>query len=104
MDSSRYHRAIRHIEKNANTIRVRKMANALLSNRSRDVWIECDKMKGKTCNMASMIDGNSSGVVVVERLERSLQFLLSRVERRSSSCFTCFLLILLISCRNWHLT
>ena len=35
------------------------MANALLSNRSRDVWIECDKMKGKTCNMASMIDGNS---------------------------------------------
>ena len=35
------------------------MANALLSNRSRDVWIECDKIKGKTCNMASMIDGNS---------------------------------------------
>ena len=45
-----------------------------------------------------------SGVVVVERLERSLQFLFSRVERRSSSCFTCFLSILLISCRNYHLT
>ena len=46
----------------------------------------------------------NSGVVVVERLERSLQFLFSRVERRSSSCFTCLLSILLISCRNWHLT
>ena len=46
----------------------------------------------------------SSGLVVVERLERSLQFLFSRVERRSSSCFTCFSAILIISCRNWHLT
>ena len=43
-----------------------------------------------------------SGVVVVERLERSLQFLFSRVERRSSSCFTSFLSILFRSCRNWH--
>ena len=47
---------------------------------------------------------NGSGVVVVERLEQSLQFLFSRVERRSSSCFTCFLSILQISCRNYHST
>ena len=45
-----------------------------------------------------------SGVVVVERLERSLQFLFSRVERRSSSWFSCFSSMLLISIRNWHLT
>ena len=56
---ARYHRAIRHIEKNANTIRMGKMANALLSNKSRNVWSECAKMKGKNCKMASMIDGNS---------------------------------------------
>ena len=37
-------------------------------------------------------------------VERSLQFLFSRVERRSSSCFTCFLSILLIFFRNYHLT
>ena len=36
-----------------------KMANALLSNKSRDVCSECSKMKGKNCKMASMIDGNS---------------------------------------------
>ena len=36
-----------------------KMANALLSNKSRDVWSECDKMKGKNCKMASVIDCNS---------------------------------------------
>ena len=40
-----YHRAIRHIEKNANTIQMGKMANALLSNKSRDMWSECVKMK-----------------------------------------------------------
>ena len=40
-----------------------------------------------------------SGVVVVERLERSLQFTFSRVERRSISWFTSFLTILLISCK-----
>ena len=45
-----------------------------------------------------------SGVVVVERLERSLQFLFSRVERRSSFCFTCFLSILLVSCRMYYLS
>ena len=56
---ARYHRAIRHIEKNANTIRMGKMANALLSNKSRDMWSECAKMKGQNCKMASMIDGNS---------------------------------------------
>ena len=48
-------------------------------------------------------DGICSGVVVVERLERSLQFLFSRVERRSSSCLICFWSILIISCRNWHI-
>ena len=53
---------------------------------------------------AKKAGGEASGVVVVERLERSLQFLFSRVERRSSSCFTCFLSILQISCRNYHLT
>ena len=56
---ARYHRAIRHIEKNANTIRMGKIANALLSNKSRDMWSECAKMKGKNCKMASMIHGNS---------------------------------------------
>ena len=47
---SRYHRAIRNIEKNPNTTRMGKMANALLSNKSRDVWSECAKMKGKNCD------------------------------------------------------
>ena len=30
-----------------------------LSNKSRDVWSECDKMKVKNYKMASMVDGNS---------------------------------------------
>ena len=35
------------------------MANALLSNKSRDVWSDCDKINRKNCKMASMIDGNT---------------------------------------------
>ena len=80
---ARYHRAIRHIEKNANTIRMGKMANALLSNKSRDVCSECAKMKGKNCKMASMIDGNSVLVVL------QVCFLIN-----TQHCITLFLMII----------
>ena len=46
---ARYHRAIRHIDKHAKTIRMNKMADAIVSNRSRDLWC----------------DSNNFGVVVI---------------------------------------
>ena len=64
----------------------------------KNAWLS----QGPTARRGGEVAG--SGVVVVERLERSLQFLFSRVERRSSSCFSCFSSILPTSCRNWHLT
>ena len=48
---ARYHGAIRHNEINANTKRMGKIANALLSNKPNDVWSECAKMKGKNCKI-----------------------------------------------------
>ena len=52
---ARYHRAIRHIERNANKIRMEKMADAVLSNSSTDIWREVEKMKPK---ISSTVDGN----------------------------------------------
>ncbi len=43
---ARYHKAIRHVEKNANAIKMQKMAESLLNNRSRDMWADSRKIKG----------------------------------------------------------
>ena len=56
------------LRKNDNTIRLGKMANALLSNKSRDMWSECAKIKGKNCKMASMNDGNSDSCSIAGML------------------------------------
>ncbi len=39
----RYHRAISHVEKNANAFKMQKMAVTLLDNRSRYIWAESCK-------------------------------------------------------------
>ena len=44
---ARYHRAIRHIEKEATKIQSEKMAQSILSDGSRGVWPEVRKIKGK---------------------------------------------------------
>lgn len=62
---ARYHRAVRHVDKNANTLRAEKMANALLSNNSRDMWSEVRKMKGRNCKIAGSVDNcrDDAGIV-----------------------------------------
>ena len=56
---ARYHRAIRHIERNTNRIRIDKMADALLSNNSTDVHHEVDKTKPRSSKISSTVDGNN---------------------------------------------
>ena len=55
---ARYHRAIRHIERNTNRIRMEKMVDALLSNNSTDDYREVDKMKPRS-SISSTVDGNN---------------------------------------------
>ncbi len=43
---ARYHRAIRHAEKNANAIKMQKKVESLLDNRSKNMWAESCKIKG----------------------------------------------------------
>ncbi len=44
---ARYHRVIRHVEKNANVMKMQKMteSRSLLDKRSRDMWAEFRKLK-----------------------------------------------------------
>ena len=53
---ARYHRAIRHIDRNASKIKSEKIAEAMLSNNSRDMWSEVKKMKGRNSKLTCSID------------------------------------------------
>ncbi len=54
-----YHRAIRHLERSSSKIRMEKMAEALVSNSSRDMWSEVKRLKGRSSKLACSIDGAS---------------------------------------------
>ncbi len=55
---ARHHRTIRHVEKNVNAIKMQKMAESLLDNKSRDIWAESHKIKGRNINLPCAIDGD----------------------------------------------
>ncbi len=50
---------IRHVEKNSNAIKMQKMAESLLDNRSRDMWAESRKIKGRNNTLPCWIDGGN---------------------------------------------
>ena len=56
---ARYHRAIRHIDRHVKTIRMNKMADAIVSNRSRDLWCESNKLRCSSNLIPCTIDGNN---------------------------------------------
>jgi hypothetical protein len=60
MSRARYHRAIRHIMKNSDNIRMERMAEAIADNRSRDLWKEVKKIKGRNNFAPANIDGVTS--------------------------------------------
>ena len=47
---ARYHRSIRHIQRNKKIIQSEKMAHAVVSNNSRDLWSEVRNVKGSNVN------------------------------------------------------
>ena len=105
---ARYHRAIRHIERNANKIRMEKMADAVLSNSSTDLWRGVEKIKPKIIMMSSTVDGSDDCESIAsmfsdkyimlfnsvpydtEEMKRIESEVLSRVQRGSDSnyCIT----------------
>ena len=58
ISTARYHRSIMHIQRNKKIIQSEKMAHALMSNNSRDVWSEVRKVKGRNSKISSNADGS----------------------------------------------
>ena len=57
LSRARYHRAVRHLKRAVTRMRPEKMAEALISNSSRDLWYEVKRMKGRSRKSACIIDG-----------------------------------------------
>ena len=55
---ARYHRSIRHIQRNKKIIQSEKMAHAVVSNNSQDIWSEVRKVKGRNSKISSNVDGS----------------------------------------------
>ena len=52
-----YHRSVRHLRRAKTRMRTEKMAEALISNRSRELWSEVKRMKARSRKSACTIDG-----------------------------------------------
>ena len=54
---AQYHRAVRHIMREDDIIRITKMVEAISENRNRDLWSEVRRIKGRNKFFPSSIDG-----------------------------------------------
>ena len=54
---SRYHWAVRQVLKESNVIRMERMADAIVDNRTRDLWKEVKKIKGRNNASPANVDG-----------------------------------------------
>ena len=57
LSRTRYHKAVRHLKRDETRMRTEKIADALISNRSRDLWSEVKRRKGRSRKSACTIDG-----------------------------------------------
>ena len=57
---AKYHRAVRYVKRNSDKLRMERMADAIVSNNSRDLWGEVKRIKGSNSTVASNIDGCSN--------------------------------------------
>ena len=63
---ARYHRAIIHIDRHVKTISMNKMADAIVSNRSRDLWCESNKLRCSNNLILCTIDGNNDSTSITD--------------------------------------
>ena len=61
LSKAMYHRVVRHLKRDETRMRTKQMAEALISNRSRDLWSEVKRMKGRSRKSACTIDGVNGG-------------------------------------------
>ena len=74
---ARYHRPIRHIQRNKKIIR--KMAHALMSNNSRELWSEVRKVKGRNSKISSNVDSSCDSKEITELFSEKYKHLYNSV-------------------------
>lgn len=57
---ARYHRALRHVIKDGDSIKMERMAQAIIDNRTRDLYTEVRKIKGRNNFAPANVDGYSN--------------------------------------------
>jgi len=62
----KYHRAIREVIREGDTIRKEKFAESVLGNNSRDFWNEVKKMRGRRSNLPGVVDDCSGDADIAQ--------------------------------------
>ncbi len=60
---ARYHHVVKTIKRDSDTIRMQKMAEALVSNKTRDLFSEASKIKGHNNILPTSVDDASTDIV-----------------------------------------
>ena len=66
-----YHNIIKSVKRNENNIRACNMAKSFFDIDKRNFWTEIKKLRGKTCNLPSSIDGEHGERAITEPREQS---------------------------------
>ena len=77
--AARYHRSIRHIQRNKKIIQSEKMAYAVVSNNYRDLWYEVRKLKGRSSRISSNVDGSCDSEEITELFSEKYKHLYNSV-------------------------
>ena len=64
-----YHRAVKSVKKNRDIVIMERMAEAIENNRTRDLWEEVNRIKGRNRFVATNIDGATNEVEVIKIFE-----------------------------------
>ena len=76
---ARYHRSIRHIQRNKKIFHLEKIAHAVVSNNSRDLWSEVRKVKGRNSKISSNVDGSCDSKEITELFSEKYKHLYNAV-------------------------
>ena len=63
---ARYHKAVRELNRKSDVIRMEKMAQAISENRTRDLWKEVKKIKGRNNTAPCSVDGCVDDAEIVD--------------------------------------
>ena len=76
---ARYHRSIRHIQRNKKIIQSEKMAHAIVPNNSRNLWSEVRKVEGRNSKISSDVDCSCDSEEITELFSEKYKHLYNSV-------------------------